>query len=106
VARALRERSHEVWAAVELGPSVYQRPDEELLEHAAVLRSALVTRNIRDFVWLHQAYLATNRSHAGIVFVHSKTVPEGDRGAEIRALEQLLQETDADLRDRVLWLEL
>jgi predicted nuclease of predicted toxin-antitoxin system len=106
VARALRERGYEVRAAFELRPEVYQLSDEELLAHATASDSALVTRNIRDFVWLHQAYLATDRTHAGIILVHSKTVAEGDRGAEIRALDQMLRATThADVRDRLVWLE-
>src|SRR3989304_2909333 len=85
VARTLRERGHDVVAAVDLGPEVYQASDAELLEFAAAESRALVTRNVRDFVLLHAEWL--------------------ERGAEIRALERLLRQPPAvDLADSLIWL--
>ena len=105
VARGLRERGHDVVSAVDLGPDVYQAADAEMLAFAATEGRALVTRNIRDFVRLHAAWLGQERSHAGIVLVHARTIPEGDRGAEIRALEGFLQQPPAaDFTDTLVWL--
>jgi len=105
VARALRERGYDVAAAVDLGPEVYQASDAELLGFAAGEGRALVTRNVRDFVLVHAEWLAQERSHAGIILLHARTIPQGERGAEIRALEGLLREPpSADLTDSVIWL--
>ena len=105
VARTPKERGHDVVAAVDLGPEVYQASDAELLEFAAAESRALVTRNVRDFVLLHAEWLAQERSHAGIILVHTRTIPQGERGAEIRALERLLRERPAvDLADSLIWL--
>src|SRR3989304_8839413 len=105
VARTLRERGHDVMAAVDLGPEVYQASDAELLEFAAAKSRALVTRNVRDFVLLQAEWLAQERSHAGIILVHTRTIPQGERGAGSRALERLLRQPPAvDLPDSLVWV--
>ncbi len=105
VARTLGERGHDVVAAVDLGPDVFQAADAEILAFAAAEGRALVTRNIRDFVLLHAEWLGQERSHAGIILVHARTISERDRGAEIRALEGFLQQPPAtDLTDTLVWL--
>lgn len=91
VAQALRERGHDVVSVLELGPDRYQDSDAELLAFASTEGRAVVTRNIRDFVLLHGIWAGEERSHAGIILIHARTIPEGDRGAEIFALEDLLQ---------------
>lgn len=107
VAQALRDRGHDVASVLELGPDVYQTSDAELLTYASAERRALVTRNVRDFVLLHGLWTAQERFHAGIVLVHARTIIEGDRGAEIRALEYLLRAhpKPEDLEDTLLWLQ-
>ncbi len=107
VALALRDRGHDVVSVLELGPAVYQAFDFELLELAGAKRRAFVTRNIRDFVLLQATWAGQERSHAGIVLVHGKTIPEGGRGGEVRALDRLLQEHPGpeDLADILVWLQ-
>lgn len=106
VAQALRDRGHDVPSVLELGPDLYQASDAELLAYASAEGRAVVTRNVRDFVLLHGMWTAQERSHAGIILVHVRTIPEGDHGAEIRALENLLQThpEPQDLEDTLLWL--
>lgn len=106
VAQTLRERGHDVVSILDLGPDRYQASDTELLTFASVERCAIVTRNVRDFVLLHALWTGEERSHAGIVLVHARTIPEGDRGAEILALEDLLRThpQSKDLTDILLWL--
>ena len=106
VALVLQEQGHDAVSVIELGPDAYQASDMELLATASLQHRAIVTRNIRDFVFLHAMWMGQERSHAGIVLVHSKTIPEGDRGAEIRALESLLRAHvgPEDLADTVVWL--
>lgn len=106
VAQALRERGHDVASVLDLGPDQYQASDAELLAFASVERRAVVTRNVRDFVLLHALWAGQERSHTGIVLVHARTIPEGDRGAEILALEEFLHThpDPEDLADTLSWL--
>ncbi len=106
VARALREHGYDVISVVEIGSDLFQAPDAEILAFASAERRAFGTRNIRDFVLLHAMWLGQERSHAGIVLVHARNIPEGDRGREIRALENLLQShpKTEELADTLLWL--
>lgn len=107
VAEPLREHGYDVVSALDLGPDRYQASDAELLAFASVERRAIVTRNVRDFVLLHALWAGEERSHAGIVLVHARTIPEGDRGSEILALEDLLHThpQPEDLTDTLLWLQ-
>ncbi len=106
VAEAPREHGYDVVSVLDLGPDRYQASDAELLAFASVERRAIVTCNVRDFVLLHALWAGEERSHAGIVLVHARTIPEGDRGAEILALEDLLHThpQPEDLTDTLLWL--
>lgn len=107
VAVAMRERGHDVVSVLERGPEVYQAADDELLLLGAAEGRALVTRNIRDFVLLHARWAGREQSHAGIILVHARTIAEGDRGGEIRALDRLLRDHSGstDLSDSLGWLE-
>lgn len=104
--QAFRERGHDVVSVLDLGPDRYQASDAELLAFASVERRAVVTRNVRDFVLLHAFWAGEERTHSGIVLIHARTIPEGDRGAEILALEDLLHAHPRleDLRDALVWL--
>jgi predicted nuclease of predicted toxin-antitoxin system len=106
VAEARRERGHDVASVLDLGPDLYQGSDAELLAFASTERRAFVTRNIRDFVLLHARWMGREQAHGGIVLVHAKTISEGDRGGEVRALENLLKAhpRPKDLVDTLVWL--
>lgn len=107
VAQTLRERGHDVVSVLDLGPDRYQASDVELLAFAKSEQRAVVTRNVRDFVLLHSFWAGEERSHAGIVLIHARTIPEGDRGAEILALEDLLRThpRSGELIDTLIWLQ-
>lgn len=66
-------------------------PDSEVLEAAAREERILVTENIRDFVPLSNSWMAQGRTHAGIVLIASKTVPQGrgKNGAVVGALVRM-----------------
>ena len=106
VAQVLRQRGHDVVSVLDRGPDHYQASDAELLALAGVEQRAIVTRNVRDFILLHALWAGEERSHAGIVLVHARTIPEGSRGAEIRVLEDLLHahRQARPLADSLLWL--
>jgi hypothetical protein len=93
IATQLRARGHDVVAVVEDG-SLIGLPDEEILAVAAAAGRALVTANIKDLAPVDQRYRASGRSHAGLIFVSTKSFPQ-DRsfvGAMVAALEKLLGE--------------
>lgn len=105
LARSLRERGHDVVALQEEPRSVRDLPDELLLVEASRRGRTIVTYNARDFVHLHRAFLASGRSHSGIVVVSSRAIRQGDIGSQMRALAGFLEEHEgvADFRHRLAW---
>jgi Domain of unknown function (DUF5615) len=105
IAEQLRVRGHDV-SSVVADPSLVALPDDQILSEAGAVGRALVTANIKDFAPLDGEYKAIGRTHAGLVFVATKTFPQ-DRsyaGAVVTALDKLLTES-ADLTDRVVFLQ-
>jgi hypothetical protein len=96
VARALRERCHDVAAASERD-DLRGASDEELLSVAASERRALVTADVRSFI-----PLALKVDFSGIVFARRRATV----GRLVYALESLLDSRPAEhaLRNRVHWL--
>lgn len=76
IAVGLREQGLDVQAVLERQELV-GGPDEALLELATREGRVLVTKNIVDFVPLSQQWIATGRTHAGLVLISTKTFPEG-----------------------------
>ncbi|MBI4280399.1 MAG: DUF5615 family PIN-like protein [Armatimonadetes bacterium] len=106
VARRLRDDGFDVRAILEEPPQVQGLSDEALLEEAHQRGRALVTYNVGDFGAIHQQWLATGRSHAGIILLSTKTIRQKDIGSQIKALRIFLghHRRQADLKDQVLWL--
>ncbi|MGI8702186.1 MAG: DUF5615 family PIN-like protein [Nocardioidaceae bacterium] len=105
IAEQLRERGLDVQAVLERRELV-TFPDEALLELATREERALVTRNIIDFDPLSQKWAADGRSHAGLVFISTKTFPEARHW--IRAVTSALGYASAQGQlpgpGEVLWL--
>ena len=82
--------------AVVTDPALIGLPDAALLAEATRSERALVTLNIRDFVLLDQQLKATDQSHAGIVFVSTKSFPQNRSfiGHVVIALDRLLTKDD------------
>lgn len=76
VARALRERGHDV-VAVQDGDMGHLRgiDDCALLGHASRERRAVVTDNVPDFVRCHQHRLERGQSHFGLLLFGNDTFP-------------------------------
>lgn len=87
VAKALRERGHDVEAVVEL-TALRGLADEPVLQHAAATDRVLVTRNIADFAQLHQRWQVDARAHAGLLFITESAFPQNRNlvGALVSAL--------------------
>ena len=91
IAEQLRDRGHDV-AAVTEWPHLTGVADEQVLELAAGEARSVVTLNIVDFAALESVWNASNRSHAGIVYVATSTFPQnkGFIGALVRALDHAI----------------
>ena len=72
IADQLRSKGHDVLAVVG-DPALLALPDDQILTHATVTGRALVTANIKDFMPLDAQYRAAGQTHAGLIFISSKT---------------------------------
>jgi hypothetical protein len=106
VAEQLRDRGHDVVAAIEVGLAGID--DSRVLSRAIADRRAVVTNNIKDFRPLHVAYLTTGVAHYGIVLVPTARYELSRKrlGGLITALDELLAGMAAEdtLCDRELFL--
>ena len=102
----LRERGHDVVAAIEQGWEA--EDDATLLAACAAERRALMTNNVTDFVALATHWAATDRAHAGLVFTSDASMPRARStiGRFVSALDELLSANPGEdaLRDQVHWL--
>jgi predicted nuclease of predicted toxin-antitoxin system len=73
VARALRDRGHDVVAAVERG--ALGASDAAQLARAIQEERALATYNVSDFVALASAAASAGRDHWGIVLISQRSLP-------------------------------
>ena len=72
IADELRSKGHDVLAVV-ADSALLALPDDQILAHATATGRALVTANIKDFMPLDAQYRATGQTHAGLIFISSKT---------------------------------
>lgn len=107
VARALRERGFDVVALQEEPRPIQELSDEGLLAEAAERGRMVVTYNARDFLPLHLRWLATGRSHPGVILIADRAIRQQDIGSQVLALTALLDAhgNRADLQDQVVWLK-
>jgi Domain of unknown function (DUF5615) len=83
IARALRERGHDVRAADE-ERELDGLDDEQLLELAVQESQVMVTFDVKDFVVLARRWAEAGRSHAGLGIVVS--IDHGEFGTIVDAL--------------------
>jgi Domain of unknown function (DUF5615) len=89
IARALRDRGHDVCAADE-ERELDGLEDEQLLELAAVDTRVMITFDVKDFTVLARRWAEAGRSHAGLGIVVG--IDHGEFGA---ILDALARELDA-----------
>jgi Domain of unknown function (DUF5615) len=108
IAKALRERGHDV-SAVQERPELRGLGDRELLATLQTERSALLTENVADFMPLVQDLAARGEDHRGVVFSSPSSMPRGTGtiGDFVEALARLLGERPAEdgLLNQVSWLQ-
>jgi hypothetical protein len=107
LARALRDRGHDVEAFAERADLV-GATDEAVLAAAAREGRGLVTNNARHLVPIAGRRLEAGGSHYGLILTSDRTFPRGREaiGGLTRALEALLTSAPADdaLTDQTRWL--
>jgi hypothetical protein len=106
IARALRERGHDVISAAE-DVALSGLPDRDLLGLATLDGRAVVTENIKDFAPLHAWLIERNEPHAGLVFTHPRRFPRAEAGTTrqlIAALDQLLSHPPSPLEEAPAWV--
>jgi predicted nuclease of predicted toxin-antitoxin system len=102
IAEQLQERGYDVIPVAERSGAAHahlrQRSDEELLHWARHDGRVLVTENVRDFMPLHQAFLARGDVHAGILFTSPGKFPRRTAavGSLITALAAFLDRRPAE----------
>ena len=106
IAEQLRAKGHDV-LAVAADSALIGLSDDQILAHAADTARALVTANIKDFMPLDARYRATNRTHAGLILVSTKTFPQNRAltAVIIGALSALLDQPGPIRPGQVLFLK-
>lgn len=99
LAETLRQRGFDAQHVNELKRSGLSDPEQ--LAFAVKQRRAIVTHNIRDYVVLDREYRTTKRLHYGILVCDQVPFRELLR----RVLRCLGRQTEADIHNRVVWLQ-
>ena len=99
LAQTLRQRGFDARHVDELKRG--GRSDPEQLAFAVKQRRAFVTHNIRDYVLLDREYRAKRQRHYGILVCDQVPFRELLR----RMLRCLGRQSEADIRNRVVWLQ-
>ncbi|MGE0597999.1 MAG: DUF5615 family PIN-like protein [Dehalococcoidia bacterium] len=77
-------------------------PDDDQLSFAAQSSRAIVTFDRADFQRLHGAWMAANRSHAGILIVTYPWITAVALHASLMRLQR--ERTPADMRNAILFI--
>lgn len=103
VARALRDRGHDVLAADE-ERELDGTDDEQLLTLAAEQGRVMITFDVKDFTVLAQRWAEGGRTHAGLAIVVG--IDHGEFGTIIDALSRALaaRPTQADWSDITVFI--
>lgn len=94
----LRRYEFDVLASQE--STMLSEDDSQQVLYAVAERRALVTFNVRDFMFLHERYLAEGREHWGIIFSTEESF-----SVLLRRLLRLLHTVSAtEMKNQVRWL--
>lgn len=106
IAQRLREKGHDVVAAIERGWD--HSDDDSLLALCGADKRALLTNNVGDFAPIAAQWAAEGRTHSGVVLASETKIStrRHNIGAYVRALDRLMKSLPADdaLVDQIRWL--
>lgn len=106
IAVALRDRGHDVVAAVESGWHTLE--DDELLDTCHREGRTLLTNNVADFAVLARQRATERRAHHGLVFTSDASLPRtrDTIGQYVNALDGLMtvHADDRAFVDQIHWL--
>ena len=100
LANALRQLGYDALAASG-DPTLGSLSDADLLAEATRQDRVVVTFNVVDFVALTRELARTDRAHAGVILIHSRTFRRSDVGGIARHLDALVR-SRRDLRNAVI----
>lgn len=108
IARALRERGHDVQATKGDRPDLESTPDLAIVRRVRDEQRAIVTNDIDDFQPIHNRFLAAGEQHYGIIFTSDASLPRNKASIPLwlETLGALLEATPGEeaLRSRVRYL--
>ena len=82
--------------------NLFRKSDEEQLIWAANADRVLYSLNVKDFTRLHFEFLATGRSHSGIIVIPKQRY---SIGGKIRHIKQFIDVTSAEaMRNQLVFL--
>lgn len=97
---AIQLRRYEFDAISARDSGMLSQDDDEQLAFAVSEQRAIVTINFRDFVALHENYIAQGQEHWGIILTTEEPI-----GVLLNRLLQLLNSVAADeLKNQIRWL--
>jgi len=93
------------WMVEWEGGNFLGRDDALWMPEAAAQNLTLVTYDRRTIPPLLKTWAEEGRQHGGVIFVDEKTIAQSNIGALVRALRNLVKESQTwDWRDRVCFL--
>jgi hypothetical protein len=105
VAVGLRRRKDVIVFAVADWEAGRGLADDLLLEEAAAQKLTLVTYDRKTIPPLLKIWGEVGHDHAGVIFIDDKTIPSSDFGGLVKALQNLIQETNGwDWKNRICFL--
>jgi len=106
IATRLRQRGHDVVAALELGWEA--EDDEPLLVLCRDEGRALLTNNVADFAVIARHWQADGRTHEGLIFTSDAGMPRtrDTIGRFVEAIAALMHDNPSDnsFTERIHWL--
>jgi hypothetical protein len=106
IAKGLRQRGHDVVAAVEVGWEA--EDDEPLLVLCRDDQRALLTNNVADFATIARRWQADGRTHEGLIFTSDVSLARtrDTIGRFVEAITTLMQDNpdDDSFTERIHWL--